>query len=360
MINALARLTAAAGLLLAGELLAQEHIALSGEDIARFGIEFSPVQVMDGTTGMRVPATIINSPLALSGLTARYAGILEGWAIMPGEFVNEDQLLGVINSQEVLGIQQEWILADSVRQEAEFNLQKDEMLFAEGVISEQRLVQTRRNFQQARINAQAARQKLILAGFSEAQLAALQENGEGLGLYFLRSPMEGQVSRLEQNAGTYVAATTPLVSFSSGNLWVRAELPARLGGQLSIGQSLRLADSGQALTLRLMDYAADENSQMLQVFAEFDSPVSRLPGQVTSLMLTPAGGGVLVPASAVVHSGASTQVFVRNAGGVEVRTLALVPVGDAYLAQAGISAGDEVATRGAAQLKGIQLGLGGE
>jgi cobalt-zinc-cadmium efflux system membrane fusion protein len=360
MRTALSRLIIIAGIFLAGELHAQGHIDLSSEEISRFGLEFSTVQEIDGSTGMRVPATIINSPLSVSGLTARYEGIIEGWDIMAGEFVNRDQLIGTINSQEVLDTQQEWILADSVLEQAQFNLDKDEILFAEGVISEQRLVQTRRNFQQARINAQVARQKLMLAGFTDRQLEALKENGDGLGLYYLRSPMEGQVSHLEHETGDYVTASTKLMSFSSGNLWVRVELPARLGQQLAIGQTLRLADSGQVLTLRLMDYAADENSQMLHVYGEFDSEVNRLPGQVTTLLLTPAGGGVLIPTSAVVHSANEAQVFIRTAGGVEVRTLTLIPVGGAYLAQSGIDAGDAVVTRGAAQLKGIQLGLGGE
>lgn len=346
--------------LMACSAFSQEQIPLTADDIARFGLEFTPVQVMDGNTGMRVPATIINSPLTVSGLTARYSGVIEDWQVMPGEMVKRDELLGIINSQEVLGIQQEWILADSMLTEARFNLDKDEMLFAEGVVSEQRLVQTRRNYQQARINAQAAQQKLALAGFNTDQLEALREDGVGLGIYYLRSPMDGQVSHLEQNTGAFVDASMKLVSFSSGNLWVRSELPARLGQQLAIGQTLRLADTGQELILRQMDYAADENSQMLHVFAEFSSPINRLPGQVTSMLLTPAGGGVLVPASAVVHSGEDTQVFVRRGDAVEVRTLELVPAGNAYLAQEGIMAGDEVVTRGTAQLKGIQLGLGGE
>lgn len=338
----------------------QESIPLGDDEITRFGIQFSPVQLIDGSTGMRVPAIIINSPLAISGLTSRYAGVLEGWNVMPGEDVSRDQLLGVINSQEVLAIQQDWVLADSLMQEAQFNLGKDEMLFEEGVIAEQRLIQTRRDFQQVRINAQAARQKLQMAGFTDAQLSDLKETGEGLGLYFLRSPMDGQISHLASNAGAYINASNELVAFNNGNLWIRARLPARLAGQMEIGQQLQLADSGHSLTLRQMDFAADENSQMLDIYAEFNRTLSRLPGQVVSLMLTPAGGGILVPASAVVHSGDLTQVFVRTAGGIEVRTLSLTPVGNAYLSQGGISAGDQVVTRGAAQLKGIQLGLGGE
>jgi hypothetical protein len=45
---------------------------------------------------------------------------------------------------------------------------------------------------------------------------------------------------------------------------------------------------------------------------------------------------------------------------VESRVLDLQPFGSDYLAIAGIDAGAEVVVRGAALLKGIQLGLGGE
>ncbi len=346
--------------LLSMGLNAQERIALTNDEVARFGIEFTPVRVIDGNAGMRVPATVINSPLSLSTITARYEGVVTGWEVAPGDKVSQNQLLGIINSQELLGIQQAWIMADSALKEAQFNLGKDEMLLAEGVISEQRMIQTRRDFQQARINDQAARQRLQVAGFTDDQMQALLESGAGLGQYFIRSPVAGTVSHLAQNVGTYVTDNSELVSFNSGNLWVRAQLPARLAQQLQAGQKASLADSNHSLTLRQQDYAADENSQMIDVYAEFDQLVARLPGQVVSLLLTPQGGGVLIPGEAVVHSGDLTQVFVRRSDGVEVRTLELIAVGNAYLAQNGIEAGSEVVTRGAAQLKGIQLGLGGE
>ena len=348
------------GVILSMGMNAQEHISLSNDEIAKFGIAFSPVQAMDGNTGMRVPAIVINSPLSASKLTARFEGVLDGWNVAPGESVEANQVLGVINSQEVLAIQQEWTIADGGMKEAEFNLGKDEMLLEEGVISQQRLVQTRRDFQQARINAQAARQKLQMAGFTDGQMQSLLDSGEGLGLYYLRSPIAGIISHLAHNAGAYVSDNEELVSFSSGNLWLRAQLPARLGQQYKSGQQVKLADSNHTLTLRQQDFVADENSQMIDVYAEFDRAIARLPGQVVSLMLTPQEGGVLVPADAVVHSGDLTQVFIRNPDGVEVRTLSLIPAGNAYLAQSGISPGDEVVTRGTAQLKGIQLGLGGE
>jgi len=360
MIKTLSHLLLPLSIVLSSGMQAQEYIPLTDAEIRQFGIAFSPVQVMDGETGMQIPATVVNSPMLASAITARYEGVVQSWNVMPGEQVEAGQLLGVLNSQEILGIQQEWIFAESSLQEARFNVEKDEKLNQEGVISQQRLIQTQRQYQEARINAQAARQKLILAGFSEEQLGRLMTDHEGLGMYYIRTPVAGTISHITYIAGTFVPDNAELVSFSSGNLWVRAELPARLGRQLEIGQKVRLAEGSYSLTLRQQDYAADEYSQLLHVFAEFDQAARYLPGQVVSLVLSPAGGGVLVPADAVVHSGDETQVFVKVDGGVEAITLSLTPVGSAYLAQSGLNAGDQLVTRGTAQLKGMQLGLGGE
>jgi len=67
---------------------------------------------------------------------------------------------------------------------------------------------------------------------------------------------------------------------------------------------------------------------------------------------------LLIPAAAVVHEGVESLVYVRNPNGVEVRALSLIPMGDAYLAISGIRAGEQILVKGAALVKGIQLGLG--
>ncbi len=85
-----------------------------------------------------------------------------------------------------------------------------------------------------------------------------------------------------------------------------------------------------------------------------------LPGQLVTLRLAAGSTGVLVPADAVVRTGDASIVYVRQPGGVEARTLQLRVHGSDYLAESGVSAGEEVVVRGAALLKGIQLGLGGE
>ena len=54
MISLFARLCLPVSLLLSAGIQAQEHIPLSNDEIQQFGIAFSPVQIMDGDTGMQV------------------------------------------------------------------------------------------------------------------------------------------------------------------------------------------------------------------------------------------------------------------------------------------------------------------
>ena len=66
----------------------------------------------------------------------------------------------------------------------------------------------------------------------------------------------------------------------------------------------------------------------------------------------------MVPSEAVVHERGQTLVYVFSSGVIQMRALQLVPVGDGYVTQADLSLGDQLVTKGAALVKGMQLGLG--
>src|SRR5690606_15381310 len=134
----------------------------------------------------------------------------------------------------------------------------------------------------------------------------------------------------------------------------------RLAARVQPGDTLRLADRDATLVVRQKDRSLAAGSQTIGILAEFTSAIELLPGQIVSLQLPPQADGIVVPADAVVHNGNATTVFVRVPDGVESRLLDLQPIGTDYLAIDGLTAGEEVVVRGAALLKGITLGLGGE
>jgi cobalt-zinc-cadmium efflux system membrane fusion protein len=181
-----------------------------------------------------------------------------------------------------------------------------------------------------------------------------------LGIYTVRAPAAGIITHLDVAIGAVVESGEPLLAMTSGALWVSAELPATLAQRISVGQSLGVADSAASLVVRRKDGELDTQTRTVGVLAEFITDTKFMPGQIVTLLLPAQSDGILLPAEAVVHNGDETTVYVKTSDGVEARILTLHPAGQDYLAMQGVSAGEEVVVRGAALIKGITLGLGGE
>lgn len=349
----------AAGLC-AAPLQAQERIPLDNATINRLGLVFAELALPDAGDGARFPGRVSGSPLEASELHAVHGGTLEMWHVQPGAAVERGTVIASLRSPDALALQQQYVAAETAARQSAFELGRDRSLFEQGVIAEQRLRETERREREAAFNLQAAESALAQTGFDPAELAALREQGTALGLYRIRAPFAGIVAHLDHVAGDAVAAGEAVAALTGERLWLLAELPATLATRVATGQTLRLADGGAELVVRMKEGAIDTRTQTVGIQAEFSDTVNLLPGQVVTLVLPPLGDGVVVPADAVVRSGNETLVYVRTQDGVEARPVALQPLGANYLAADGLAAGDEVVVRGASLLKGISLGLGGE
>ncbi len=337
----------------------QELIELSDEDLARLAIIFAPVTEIDRQSGSRFPATVTVSPESASVLLAPYSGTVVRWHESTGAMLDSGAVLATIRSQDVLEIQNQWLDAASQLVQAEFEKTRDEKLFAEGVISQQRLQSSLRQYQQTQSLADVTVARLQQAGFTRSEINSLADTTAGLGRYELRAASTGVLSHRAVDVGQFVEAYAELASMQlSGQAWLKIQLPARIGSSLESGHPLTLAGTGERLILRQKNLEIDETTQTIELLAEFESAVNYLPGRVVTVIVAPAFGGVLVPADAVVHNGNNTVVYVQSGSAIEARILNLEAAGSNYIARAGLSVGEMVVIQGAAVLKGIQLGLG--
>jgi cobalt-zinc-cadmium efflux system membrane fusion protein len=328
--------------------------------IRRLGLVFQRVEQADISAGMEVPATVISSPFNAASVTALFDGVLQTWQAMPGEQVAAGTLLGTVRSPEVLDIQQQWLSARAEEAQAQAMLDRDRSLFDQGIIAQSRLQVTELAARNARVLQQSLTARLQTAGYDTADLQKLEQEGSQLGIYRLRAPADGMISHLHYMSGESFTSGEEVVSLTSNTLWVSAELPSALAAEVSTGQQLGLSGQPANLVVRMKEQALDLEAQTQGVLAEFTGDVSLQTGQIVRLVIPASSQGVLVPDDAVVHNGDQTAVFVRTSDGIEQRTLELQALGGNYLATSGIQPGESVVVRGAAILKGIILGLGGE
>lgn len=345
---------------LSSTLTAQEFIPVSEDEIRELAILFSPATPIGNTDGEQVPATVITSPDASSTVHSWFEGVLTQWHTAPGDSIEAGAALMTLRSEELLFTQQSLLAAQITQAGAQVNLQRDENLFEAGVIAAARLEETRRQHQQAVLATAALRQQLLSAGLSAADLDSLTRSQQATGIYTVRASQNGTLVRRLAQVGDFVTDGSAVATITGDELpWLQARVPAYLAGQLSSGQTMRIAEQNTGLVLRQIDQQIDAHTQTIGVLAQFADTIQWLPGQILTLILPPADNGIRIPAGAVVFNGAETTVFIRRQGGVEARTVELQPAGRNYLAVGGVRAGEEIVTQGAAVLKGIQLGLGG-
>lgn len=359
----ISRLGIACALLLSitatAQTAADNTIKLSQADQQRLGIRFAEVKESSSADGFQVPALVIHSPDNRSRLTTYFSGTVKQWHLSGGQQAQAGQPVVTLSSPELMQLQEQWLAARHQLSNSNSELDRDKQLFADGVISEQRLQKTRRSQQQAAFALRARQQQLLQAGLTSDDLSALVAGQLLPGEYVMRAPRSGLLSRRNFSAGDIVAANQALASVTDNNaLWLRASLPAALAETLQPGDTLQLAGSDMRLTLASKNRDVSPSTQTVDILAAFNQPGPYLPGQQVTLVVS-GPTGFRVPASAVTHTGSETFVYVRGDNHIEIRSLPVTPLGRDYLVTQGLRAGEQLVVQGGAQLKGIQLGLGG-
>jgi Cu(I)/Ag(I) efflux system membrane fusion protein len=171
--------------------------------------------------------------------------------------------------------------------------------------------------------AVAARQRLVLIGMSEEQIAAVEREGKTLARVTLRAPVSGVVAELGAREGMTVAAGATLFRIAGlGTVWVVAEVPEAQAGMLTpgIAAAARVpAYPDDVFSGRVSAILPEVNAATRTVRAriEVSNPAGKLkPGMYATIAFTPRGReGLLVPAEAVIRTGSRNVVILAEGEG---------------------------------------------
>ena len=170
----------------------------------------------------------------------------------------------------------------------------------------------------------AARQRMRLAGMSDAQIARVESSGVVQLRTTLVAPLGGVVTELAAREGMTVMPGAPLFRINGlGTVWVNAEVPEALAAHVRRGarvQATATALPGVTFTGTVSAILPEVNAttRTLKARVELANPGGRLvPGMFANVEFTPQKGrdALLVPSEAVIHTGKRTVVIVASADG---------------------------------------------
>ena len=348
------------------------------------------------TAWERLPALVTVPAAQASMVAAPLAGLVDRILVAPNQSVRRGQLLATLQSQGLAEAQRAWLQAAAQRQLALANLQRDQALQAEGIVSEARYQATRSLALEANAAADERRQALRMAGMSEAAIDAMTTRlpGEPAAVNSATSPgaagsvntaiaivaaSDGVVIEQMVQLGQRVEASAALFRIARLDpLWLEIQLPAaRLAG-LRTGALVRVPAAQASGRLISIGRVLNPASQTLLARAEITQGASRLYANQTveaDIALGEAsaannvainvGNGNLtawsVPAAALARNAERLQVYVRSAAGFRAVSVNLLREGANEVQLSGaLRAEDQVVVRGVAAIKAALAGIGGE
>lgn len=295
------------------------------------------------------------------------AGVVQAVLVAPMQTVRAGQPVARIMSPELALWQREWLLAESQARLAQGKAQRDEQMFADGIVSEHRRNESRAQYEMAALAARERRQALRLAGVGEAALAHASKTAGLSPQLTLVAPVAGTVLEQMATPGQRLEAGSLVAHIArAGRLAIELQASREQAQALRVGDALVVEGCKTPARITALSPQLSSATQGVQLRAE-------LTGREDCLRINQfvplrwqgsagaAAGAVSVPAAAVVQQGGRHYVFVRQPPGFRAVAVTTGPGGGSeVLITSGLKAGDEVAVKGVAAIKGAWLGLGAE
>ena len=172
--------------------------------------------------------------------------------------------------------------------------------------------------------ADAARQRMRLAGMTEAQVRQVERTGEVRAQLTVTAPAAGVIAELGAREGMAVAPGTPLFRINGlATVWVLADIPETAAAQVRPGSAVSATSPALPGAVFQGKVGAvlpqvDTATRTLKARVELANPEGQLmPGMFASLKIAAAPGAevLLVPAEAVIRTGTRNVVMVAEEGG---------------------------------------------
>jgi len=343
-------------------------LGLSAADLERLGVVLQAPRAVDATEVASGTAEVVIPPDRQAIVTAAVGGVVSRLLVAEGDLVTAGQSVAVIASPNLLELQSNYVAAAVAADLANRQLERDRSLLADGIIAERRVRESTATARTTAVALNQVRQKLALAGISDATLARLSEGGELSSTLELAAPFDSFVIEQLAGLGARVDALDPVYRVADlSKLWLEIHVPQERSESVRLGMRVTAATIDGTIegTVSQIGRVADAASQTRVVRADIDNEnLNVLVGRfLTARILDTApdaGPAFAVPGAAIVRVEGGTYVFAETNGAMTAWPVDVVADNgiDTYV-RGEFGPEVKVAIAGTASLKSVWLSVQG-
>lgn len=298
----------------AKEELADDIVELRDDQIKLIGLTTGDIEMRDLKDVVKANGKVSVAPEDIATVCMPMGGYVRSANIMQGDYVRKGQTLAVLENQDFIDIQQEYLETKSRLAYAKAEYDRHSKLYNDKVYSQKDMEQVTSDYRSLKAQLSALRQKLYLIGKNPARLTDNRISRSVV----LTAPISGYIKSVNVNRGKYVSPSDVLFEIVNGDkLFLELTLFEKNAERVSKGQKIIFfinneTEQHKAVVYQTSKMVGDDRS--CTVFAKVtDHCKNLIPGLFVSADIESEGNQVTaVPSDAVVNFDDKDYIFVFN------------------------------------------------
>jgi cobalt-zinc-cadmium efflux system membrane fusion protein len=294
------------------EVLPDDIVELREDQIKLAKIETGAIELRSMNGTLKVSGMVTVAPQNLATVCMPLGGFVKSIAMMPGNPVSKGQTLAMLENQEFVDIQQNYLEARNKLEFAEADFKRHTDLYKDDVYSQKNLQQVAADYKNLKAQTKALEQKLALIGINPATLS---EDNITRSLA-ITSPITGFVKAVNTNIGKFVAPTDVLFEIvNSDQLLLELTLFEKDADKVSNGQKIRFFINNETEQHEAVIYQTGRTinaDRTYKVYAKVNEICKNvLPGMYVNALIEASGIQVAaLPSEAIVNFEDKDYIFV--------------------------------------------------
>jgi membrane fusion protein, heavy metal efflux system len=319
-------------------------------------VEYTAVSQQPIEDRLELGAKVQPDPTKVFRIFPPASGRILGIEVKPGDAVHRLETLALINSSDAASARSDYDKAKIEAERAARAADREKVLFDHGAIAEKDYIDARAASDSAAAELARAKQHLeVLDIDPSAATDRVPLLSPGRGVVLTVSAAPGEFSKSLDNAD-------PLITMADlSTVWIVGDVFEKDIAKVQPGKPVAIsldAYPGQNWLGRIesLSGALDPTSRTLKVRVALSNPNEKLKPEMFATIHVDIGkrNAIVVPATAVVHQGQSTSVFVQSGNGQpEQRNVTTGQAVDGKVEiTSGLQVGEQIAVHGAELLTG--------
>lgn len=294
------------------EVIPEDIVELREDQVKLANIELGVIETRSLSGTLKVSGIVSAAPQNYATVSMPLGGFVKSTNLMPGNSVSKGQTLAILENQDFVDIQQNYLEAKSKLEYAEAEYNRQSELYKSDVSSKKNMQQVTTDYKSLKALVKALEQKLALIGINPANL-----NEDAISSSVaLHSPISGFVKTVNVNIGKYVAPSDVLFEIvNSDKLFLELTLFEKDADKASVGQKIRFFINNESDQHDAVIYQTGKSISADKTYKVYASVLgickNVLPGMYVNAIIEATSNKVTaVPSDAIVSFDEKDYIFI--------------------------------------------------